>query len=68
MADGQPHDGCAPEDYYPEPGAEWRYTRPFDIGYKEDSAKKETHDMLVRIGGITSDMTVSQGGVGQRLR
>ena len=61
MAEGQPHDRDAPKDYNPKPEAEWRHTHPFGIDYKEGYSKKQTHDMSARPGGMTSDMTVSQG-------
>ena len=63
MAEGYPHDGGTPKDYYPKSGTDLRHTHPYDIDYKEDSSREYTHATFVRPGGrgSTSDMTVSQG-------
>ena len=63
VVEGHAHDQGpgAPKDHSPDPETDWRYTRPHGTGYKEDFSKPETHDMLVRLDGETSDMIVSQG-------
>ena len=61
LAESQLQDGDALKYYCPEPETDWRHARPYGTDSKEDSSREETHDMLMRLGDTTSDMTVSQG-------
>ena len=59
MAEGQ--GAGAPKYYRPKKERDWRHTRQYDIDYKEDSPKPETHDMRVRLDGGKRDLNESRG-------
>ena len=40
---------------------DWETTRSYDINYKADSSKEDTHDMVVCLGSTTNDLAASQG-------
>ena len=42
-------------------GNKWRETRPFGIGYRGNSSKPDTHDLIVRLDGTADDLTDSNG-------